>query len=278
MFVGEIIDFGMGIGDGMRVEERGSLCLCAHQRSNLFAFDDPADIAQVFEIKDQDRDIAFFAHGQGGHVHDAEFFFDGFVEGEVGIAGGVGVFVGIGGVDPVDLGGFEEDIAIELGGAEGRAGVGGAEWVARARCEDHDASFVEVADGPVADEGFGDCSDIECREDTGIDADGVEFFFEGRRVHDGAEHAHIVGGRLVDIARFGEFGPSDDIAPADDDGDLGPGFGRIEDLVGDDAQFFGVDPESVRGAEGLAAELEQDALGRGAFGGLDGIGHGLSRG
>lgn len=249
-----------------------------HQGANIIALNDSTDIAQCFKIEDEDWDVVLFAHGQGGHVHDAEFFFDGFVEGEGCVTGGVGVFVGIGGVDAIDFGGFEEDIAIELGCPKGGTGVGGAERVAGASCKDDDAPFVEVADGAVADEGFGDCSDIQSREDAGIDADGVEFFFEGRRVHDGTEHAHVVGRRLVDITRFGQIGTSDDVAPADDDGDLGPGFGRIEDLVGDDSEFFGVDSEPVGGAEGFATEFEQDTLGRGAFGGLGGIGHGISRG
>lgn len=52
------------------------------ERPDGFAFDDFADIAWDFEVEDEEGDVAFLAHGQGGHVHDAEAFVECFGEGE----------------------------------------------------------------------------------------------------------------------------------------------------------------------------------------------------
>lgn len=179
------------------------------------------------------------AHRQGGHVHDAEAFFECFLEGEGVIAGGGGIFVWVCGVDAVDFGGFEENLAVEFCCSERGAGVGGEEWVACPCSEDDDAAFFEVADGAASDEGFGHSSDIEGGHDSGVCSDGVEFFFECYGVHDGAEHAHVVCGGLLDVTRFCEFGASDDVASAYDDGDLGASLGGGFDLVCDGVEFFG---------------------------------------
>lgn len=141
--------------------------------------------------------------------------------------------MGVCGVDAVHFGGFEEDIAVELGCSERGAGVRGEEWVACSCCKDDDASFFEVADGAASDEGLGDGADVERGHDAGVDPDGVEFFFEGDGVHDGAEHAHVVGGGLLDVSGFGELGAADDVSASDDDGDLCAGLGCGFDLVCD---------------------------------------------
>ena len=108
--------------------------------------------------------------------------------------------MGVCGVDAVDFGCFEEDLAVELCGSERGAGVCGEEGVACSCGEDDDAAFFEVADGAASDEGFCNGPDVECGHDSGVDSDGVEFFFEGDCVHDGAEHAHVVCGGLLDVA------------------------------------------------------------------------------
>ena len=93
--------------------------LCVGQEgADGFAFDDPADVAFDFEVEDQERDVAFLAHGQCGQVHNGEAFVDGFLEGEGFVAGSGRVFVGVCGVDAVDFGGFEEDVAVEFCGSE----------------------------------------------------------------------------------------------------------------------------------------------------------------
>ncbi len=72
----------------------------------------------------------------------------------------------VGGVDAVDFGCFEEDIAVKLGRSERGAGVGGEERVPGSCGEDDDASFFEVADGAASDEGLCDGADVECGHDA----------------------------------------------------------------------------------------------------------------
>ncbi len=237
-----------------------------------FAFDDPSDVALDFEIEDEDGDFLFLAHAEGGHVHDAQVFADGFLEGKGFVAGGAGVFVGVRGVDAVHFGGFEKDVAVEFGGAEGGAGVGGEEGVACSCGEDDNAAFFEMADGAASDEGFGDGADVEGGHDPGGNPEGDKFFFEGEGVDDGSEHAHVVGGGLLDVAGFGEFGAPDDVSASDDDGDLGSGACCVFDFFGDGGEFLCGDPEGARGAEGFAGEFEEDAVGFGAVG-LRVVGH-----
>ena len=52
-------------------------------------------------------------------------------------------------------------------------------------------------------------------------AEALEGVLQGQAVDDGGEHAHVVGGRLLDdLAAGGELGAAEDVAAADDDGQL----------------------------------------------------------
>ena len=53
----------------------------------------------------------------------------------------------------------------------------------------------------------------------------------------------------VDVTRFRELRPSDDVATPDDDRDLRPELCRLTDLARDPVQLVGADPESARLAE-----------------------------
>src|SRR3546814_1719845 len=76
--------------------------------------------------------------------HDFQSAHDGFVEADARIAGSVGILVGIGAVDAVDLGCFKDDLGTDLGTAQGCCGIGGKKRVARSGGEHHDLAFFEV--------------------------------------------------------------------------------------------------------------------------------------
>lgn len=234
--------------------------------------DSAGDVAGSVEVEDDDGESLLGAHGECGHVHDAELLVEGLFEGEVVEACGVGVFFGVGGVDAVDFGGFEDGIALEFGGAEGRGGVCGEEGVSDASGEDDDLASLHVADGSEADEGFCDCGDVDGGHAAGGVAEFRDGFAEGEAVDDGAEHAHVVGGGAVDEAVAGELGSADDVAASDDDGHLCAGAVCLDDLTGDEAEFVGIDSEAAFAGEGLAGEFEEDS---GEFFAL--CGHGSSR-
>ena len=82
------------------------------------------------------------------------------------------------------------------------------------------------------------------------------------------EHAHVVAGHAVDAA-VARGQAADDVAAADDDGDLHPQGVDVADLVGDRRHHRLVDAEGLRAHQGLARELEQDPP-------VDGHGRGLA--
>ena len=52
-------------------------------------------------------------------------------------------------------------------------------------------------------------------------AEAFEGVLQGQAVEDGGEHAHVVGGGFLDdVAAGGELGAAEDVAAADDDGEL----------------------------------------------------------
>jgi hypothetical protein len=69
----------------------------------------------------------------------------------------------------------------------------------------------------------------------------LEEVLQRERVHDGAEHAHVVGAPAVHAA-LAELRAAEEVATADDDGDLDPVDGS-GDLARDLADDIGVDAE-----------------------------------
>ena len=87
-----------------------------------------------------------------------------------------------------------------LQGALGRDGVRGEVGQAGTGAEDDDAVLLHVADGAQGDVGLGDLS----HGDGGLDAGGhpglLNEVLKGQGVHDGSQHAHVVGAGAVHAA------------------------------------------------------------------------------
>ena len=81
-------------------------------------------------------------------------------------------------------------------------------------------------------------------------------------VHHGAEHAHVVGAAALDATLL-QLGTAEEVAAADDDGDLRARRDDLGDLPADGVDHRGVDTDGPA-AEHLAAELEQHAAEAGA--------------
>ena len=109
--------------------------------SYVLAFYDFFEVAFFHEFEDDDGEFVVSALGDGGGVHDFEVFFEDFVEGDLGVFLGFGIFPWVGVVDPVDVGGFYEDFAVEFEGSKAGGGVGGEVGVAGAGGADDDAFF-----------------------------------------------------------------------------------------------------------------------------------------
>ena len=125
-----------------------------------------------------------------------------------------------------------------------------------AGAEDHDAALLHVPLGAARDVRLGDLGHRDRRLHAGGGAGLLEEVLQGERVHDGAEHAHVVGAAAVHAA-LAELGAAEEVAAADDDGDL-DAVDRRGDLARDLADDIGVDPQ-LAAAERLARELQKDS-------------------
>ena len=113
-----------------------------------------------------------------------------------------------------------------------------------------------MADGAARNVGLGDLAHGDGALHAGFDAGLLKEVLQRQAVHDGAEHAHVVGAGAVHAA-LGQFGAAEEVAAADDDRDLDVGNGG-GDLLGHAADGVRVDAE-LAAAEDLAGELQQDA-------------------
>ena len=127
-----------------------------NQSAFVFAGNDAFERALFGDAEDDDVEFAFAAEGEGGRVHDFEVFVQGFVKGDGFVACGGRVFFRVCGINAVHISGFEHDVAVHFGSAQGGGGVGGEERVARTGGEDDDFAFFKVLDGFGAGVGFGD--------------------------------------------------------------------------------------------------------------------------
>ena len=90
------------------------------------------------------------------------------------------------------------------------------------------------------------------------DVDVLERVLQRQGVDDRGEHAHVVGGRAVH-ALGARRQAAEQVAAADDDGDLDAELLDLADLLGDLRGDRRVDPERLLAHEGFAGEFEEDA-------------------
>ena len=87
-----------------------------------------------------------------------------------------------------------------------------------------------------------------------------ERVLQGQAVDDGGQHAHVVGGRLLDdVAAGRELGAAQDVAAADHDRQLHATAARCAEPAGDVQRLVDADAALAAVAEALAAQLQDDA-------------------
>ena len=121
--------------------------------------------------------------------------------------------------------------------------------------------FLEVPHGAAADVVLADFLDADGGHDARVAAERFERVLQREAVHDGREHAHVVGGDAVHAGPR-EARAAEDVAAADDDGDLDVAGHDVPDLAGDALQDGRVDAVVGGAEQRLAADLEQDPLER----------------
>jgi hypothetical protein len=128
---------------------------------------------------------------------------------------------------------------------------------AGAGAEDDDTALLEVADRATRHVRLRHLTHRDCRLHAGADAELLEKVLQGKAVHDGAEHAHVVGARTVHASHL-QLGAPEEVAASDDDCNLHPATHHVGNLTGQQVDDVRVDPE-LAAAEDLTGELEQHA-------------------
>ena len=94
--------------------------------------------------------------------------------------------------------------------------------------------FSRCRRGAAADVRLGDAVHADGRHQPRLAAERFERVLQGQAVDDRGQHAHVVGRGFLDAGvAGGELGPAEDVAAADDDGDLHAALRRLADLLGD---------------------------------------------
>ena len=227
------------------------------------------------EVEDHDRELVVHAERDGGGVHHLQAAVEHLDVAHARELHRRLVLGRIGGVDAVHLGGLEDHLRADLHRAQRPRGIGGEEWIARARREDDHAALLEVADGPPPDVGLGHRPHLDGREHAGGHPRLLDGILQGQRVDHGGEHAHVVAGGPVHPARAGRDA-AEDVAAPDDHRELHPQPRHLGELLGDAADDVGIDAVPLTTRQRLARDLEQDAPVRGSRAG-DGHGWPSSR-
>ena len=132
-----------------------------NQSSLFLAIQNPAEFSRDIGIVHANGHIVFLTDSERRKVHDIQFLFVAFIESDGIVLGGGGIFFGVGGINPIDAGAFEDDVSLDLHGTEGAACVGGEEGVAGAGTHDDDMALLEQADGLGGAHGVGDAVDVK---------------------------------------------------------------------------------------------------------------------
>ena len=90
---------------------------------------------------------------------------------------------------------------------------------------------------------------------AGIDTSLLTEILQGKAIHDGAEHSHIVGAITLHAVLL-KFSPAEEVPPTDDDGHLNA---ALSDLAGLGGHDIGVDADSSS-SENLSGQLEKDSV------------------
>jgi hypothetical protein len=85
--------------------------------------------------------------------------------------------------------------------------------------EDHHLALFEIAQCLRADVGLDDLFDLQCRLNTRHHAHLAHGILQRQRIHDGRQHAHVVGSGAIHARGTGSDA-SKDVAPPDDHREL----------------------------------------------------------
>src|SRR5688500_6227931 len=230
-----------------------------NQSSFVLAQDHAAQRAGLEDAEHRDRQLLVAAQRQRRRIHHPQVARDRLVEADLRIALGARVALRIGGIHTVDLGRLDHDFRAHLAAAQRGGGVGGKERVAGAGGEDHHLALLQVADRLAPDVRLDHLLDIERRLHAAGDSRLAHRVGQRERIHHGGQHSHVVGGGAVHAGRARRHA-AENVAAADHHAELHPEARDLRHLAHDRLDGLAVDAVRVVAHQGLAGQLEQNAL------------------
>ena len=112
--------------------------------------------------------------------------------------------------------------------------------------------------GAAADVVFANVVDLQRGHHPCVHIERFERVLQRQCIHDGGEHAHVIAGHAIH-AGTGKAGAAEDVAAADDNGDLDTAFPRRRDFTGDALDGPGLDPVIQFAHQRLTAQFQQYA-------------------
>ena len=126
---------------------------------------------------------------------------------------------------------------------------------ARTGAEDHDAALLQVADGLERNVRLGDLAHGDGRLHAGGLPLLLQEILQREAVHHRAQHAHVIAAGTVDAGLL-QFRAAEEVASADDDGDLNALPHGGDDLLGDATNHLRIDAD-LSAAERLTRQFQQ---------------------
>ena len=172
---------------------------------------------------------------------------------------GSGIELGIGGVNAIHLGRFQDDVRLDLDSAESGGRVGSEVRVAGSGGEDHHPPLFQVTHSAATDIWLSHLRHLDRGHRAGGYPDSFEGILQGQRVDHRGQHAHVVAGGTVE-PQLACGHAAEDVASADDERDLHAHLVHPLHLPGDGLDDREIDAVIAGATKCLAAQLEQDAV------------------
>lgn len=128
-----------------------------NHRADVFTHSGAIDVFGIAEIENKHRSFIIPAHGGGGHIHNIEILFENVEIRKTFIHFCIVKPVGILVVNSVHIGGLEDYVGVDLGGAKGGAGIGREEGASGSASENYHSPLFKVTYGAASDVRLRNC-------------------------------------------------------------------------------------------------------------------------
>ena len=228
-------------------------------RSDLLTRHHADDRAVSVEAEKDHGELVVTSHADGCRVGDLEIPRQIVVIGQLVELDGIRVLARISRIHPVDtLLAHQQHLCADLQGSLSGDGVGREVRHARTGAEDDNPTLLEMPLGAARDVRLGHLPHGDGGLDARLDANFLQKILQGKAVHDGAEHAHVVGPISLHSVLL-QLGAAKEIAAAHNDSHLDAHLHHDGDLLGKPGDDIRVDADLAT-TKDLTRELQHHAL------------------